>query len=804
MLNLPRNSKVKMIHEIASEDILRVEVLIPIFRNMNTFHAVVDTHGPDEKGKDVVLAERDGFGDLVYTAVIIKNKRIMGGTQTLKDRETSTNLALQVTATLLSTYPCTIQNQRVKFNKIIVFTSRNISNSAREDLVNVAARYQFNNIHFRQDEDLVALIDEYLPEFYSFSSGRIASYVQAVKKKCERLDELRNISIYHGEIKRILDVFVEPRLYRETTKTVRNRTRVVPVFNRLQQAIFERGNILLLGEAGSGKSTLLRAQVQQLLDLNTKGKQMYLPILARAADLVTYTGETFETILSEHIRNEYDVQDFDVGEMASSNAATLFIFLDGLDEIRDRNEVTQLLDKTLHFAASYPHHKVVISSRDNVFLNEFSLSGFTRWRLMPFQTRQVRSFISRWCAKQETESGLLSALRNHDLLDKLPNTPLVLTLLAILFDQDINTDIPANLSELYQMFLDLLLGRWNLDRKAATFYKPTVKEFVLMELADALHSAGAQSMPMETFRNIVCNSGKSTGYIDDPDALIKELLEDTCIIVLNDRREIEFRHLSFQEFLLAKRLKQRTNDRLIEDLVERFQDDWWSPVVYFFAGLRLENPDLLQAISRKMRSYEPRTSIKTAWTFGYLIQASYLTPLQVREQCIADQVRLYTERLTELMEEVMTGKMFMDVPPAMLFLGLFDLFKVHFSARALKGSFEDIFAELYKKGGQSSTADLGLLLCASILADQGNENALCDAYEVMKSEPLANVALEFELKRLLEPDKKAGERVRSTALKIRRRFTRGWQAYKNLFEPRRTGLPESAATSDDDESVGEH
>lgn len=57
---LSDNKKLQLLGAI-KENELRKEVLIPIYRSMDKFIEVIDNHGANENGSDIILIEKDVF-----------------------------------------------------------------------------------------------------------------------------------------------------------------------------------------------------------------------------------------------------------------------------------------------------------------------------------------------------------------------------------------------------------------------------------------------------------------------------------------------------------------------------------------------------------------------------------------------------------------------------------------------------------------------------------------------------------------------------------------------------------------------
>ena len=60
-----------------SEDEFRKKVLIPLFIAMG-YQNVIEYHGRNERGKDIIFHETDYVGEKIYTAVVVKKERIHG------------------------------------------------------------------------------------------------------------------------------------------------------------------------------------------------------------------------------------------------------------------------------------------------------------------------------------------------------------------------------------------------------------------------------------------------------------------------------------------------------------------------------------------------------------------------------------------------------------------------------------------------------------------------------------------------------------------------------------------------------
>src|SRR5690606_75559 len=72
----------------------------------------------------------------------------------------------------------------------------------------------------------------------------------------------------------------------------------------------------------------------------------------------------------------------------------------------------------------------------------------------------------------------IESLRENRILEKLPVTPLNLSLMSILYEETSQYELPATLNDIYDKFTNLLLGRTMAD-KSIDFLDITLKENIL-------------------------------------------------------------------------------------------------------------------------------------------------------------------------------------------------------------------------------------------------------------------------------------------------------------------------------------
>ena len=196
--------------------------------------------------------------------------------------------------------------------------------------------------------------------------------------------------------------------------------------------ITKKGFYLIKGNAGTGKSTLLRSTTVRMISDFEIHKSENVPFFIKLKMLVRNFVEPADKFLYDYFNREYNIDGEYFNKLIKENH--LVFFLDGLDELvtdDEKNAFNQLLEQITKITAT-----VILSSRNQKLSTDENLSKFEEWKINDFSFNQIKNFLNKWFNKENNE--LVENLKDHNLLDKLPSTPLVMTLLAILFDVDSN------------------------------------------------------------------------------------------------------------------------------------------------------------------------------------------------------------------------------------------------------------------------------------------------------------------------------------------------------------------------------
>ena len=77
---------------------------------------------------------------------------------------------------------------------------------------------------------------------------------------------------------------------------------------------------------------------------------------------------------------------------------------------------------------------------------------FDSYTIERFNNEQVKKFISNFFLGENSKTeSLLDALRENRIIERLPITPLTLSLISILYEEN-NLEIPATIADIYDNF----------------------------------------------------------------------------------------------------------------------------------------------------------------------------------------------------------------------------------------------------------------------------------------------------------------------------------------------------------------
>ncbi|MCB0276235.1 MAG: SUMF1/EgtB/PvdO family nonheme iron enzyme [Calditrichaeota bacterium] len=334
------------------------------------------------------------------------------------------------------------------------------------------------------------------------------------------------------------------------------------------------------------------------------------------------------------------------------------VLLDGLDEVPEANKLREKMKTTIEeFAGTFPNCRVVVTSRTYAYTRQgFKLNDFADAQLAPFDDQQIAAFIERWYAnyrdlemlnKTTADSyaqTLIHKVQQRESLRELAGRPLLLTLMASL-NAWLKGNLPEKRVQLYEEAVDLLLYKWERDRKPLDAgekkaeLQPSLIEFLktdrdkmrglLNQLAFEAHEkqdperslGGTADIPED---KLMSGLIKIAGTSAHPVHLARYLEHRAGILVERGVAVYTFPHRTFQEYLAACHLNAHYPPAEIADLGRKDPDRWREVVLLCGAKAAEGSMDSIWQLARYLSSCQGDSPCNREELWGTFLAAQAL------------------------------------------------------------------------------------------------------------------------------------------------------------------------------------
>lgn len=584
------------------------------------------------------LLERKGFSNIVTNEECISAKQagLLG---------TNSIIFITFPFKLSGTLPDSIENiaDRIKLcrkkysaNSVYVYSQMVISNGFQSSL---NAKFTSVTPSYMGRDEIVALVDDVLKDFWRHDDLSLIQYEKEMVAYLEQDNDLRKLKFPNEKYSKLANIFIEPHLvrYYEDPKT---KTAIQKKFS-MSELIAHDESLIIDGPAGFGKSTLLKSIARNLIEQNdsNSGKKNF-PIFIS-------TLEIFEENINIHnviLKKIGNYTEASLKEL--SDEYNVHLLLDSIDEFDDNipNIMNQLADIEKKYKVKYyvaTRNTEVIASKSPAKLSTFSIKRFN--------LGQIKLFLNAFFSGDEGKcSILLDAIRDNQIIERLPMSPLTISLISILFEEK-EMEIPATISDIYDNFNTLIIGKAIVSSKIE-FIDISFKERIISIYAYELlkrpnHIPFTKEEFIDFFKSYY--DGKTLpikkGLLED---VLEYLINNTGILYLKDGNRVQFTHDSYMEYYSALEIfkHQRRTDE--GKLIDNFLDPHWQNAAVFYAGMSKDMPDFLNDIKQKLTECSNIGDFMSAILgAGFLLQASYQTDNAIRKDLINEALRLSLENL---------------------------------------------------------------------------------------------------------------------------------------------------------------
>ncbi|WP_299212251.1 NACHT domain-containing protein [uncultured Aquimarina sp.] len=547
-------------------------------------------------------------------------------------------------------------------------------------------------LDFQGRDSLIELIEKHHKDFWKHDDRLLINYENNFTESLEEDDDLKKLKIFDEKYDKVLKIFIEPRIYSigediESNKPTRKKISLSSLCEEIESKI-------IAGDAGAGKSTLLKRIGQSYIEMNRESSspKKNIPIYVSSLDLIESDYNLQQTI-EKHLETFFDDS---LKEL--TKVYQLVLLLDSIDEFSTSIQKS-ILQELEEITDIYDINYILGTRNSEQILDNKEESKAKVYQIDKFNQDQIRKYVENFFPQNTSRAeSLLDALRDNRILERLPITPLTLSLVSILYEER-NFEIPATIADIYDNFNHLLLGKATVSSRIEFIDISFAQRILSLYAFELLHRDSLTPMTLDEFisyfEEYFKNKSSNLGT-DQLNKFLNHLTNNSGILELKDGKFVQFKHNSFLEYYAAQEyFKHERNDNREAELVENFFDPIWQNTSIFYGGMSRDMPEFLKKVIKKVQSANMFPQYFASVNgLGYLIQALYQTDNQIRRDGIKQAIETNLEAF-ELFKKLAHDKQVMFKNHKLPILSLINLtfFYENFNSIALKHPLEMCFQD---------------------------------------------------------------------------------------------------------------
>ena len=386
-------------------------------------------------------------------------------------------------------------------------------------------------------------------------------------------------------------------------------------------AVATHDKLMLLGKPGAGKTTFLQHLAVQCI--RGKFKSDYIPVFIFLRTFTFQAKEYQDFSLLGYLQRFWNNYNLSLEQIKNLlQQGKVLILLDGLDEIPQQYE-QEIFQQIQQFTQLYYQNSLIITCR--IAGQQYRFNGFTYVELADFNPTQVEIFAKRWfvATANNRESGLTKANqfleqlqhRANQPIRELVTIPILLNLICSVFQERFS--FPSKRSRLYQEGLDILLVRWDRSRgidrdRAYRNLSLSDKIKLLSQIARVNFEQGnyffEKTQLLQTIADYLATLADSQNDPEtlrlDSEAILRAIEVQHGLLVERARGIYSFSHLTFQEYLTARKIVASPNAEELNDalqkLASQITNPQWREVILLTASMLPKADYLMQQLKQQV------------------------------------------------------------------------------------------------------------------------------------------------------------------------------------------------------------
>ena len=607
--------------------------LAQLFIHMG-FSKVQVTHGNNEYGRDLVFSiNASPLGGEEWYAVVVKNKSV-GQWDFQKDGE----IGRQIIASF--EHPLLLDNgNKIYANKVLVVVNGSVSSNAKSIIETSFEPHHRNNIIVWNYQLLEQNIEKTIKDlFLSGETGTQTEYEVNIYKKnmIETLSNLGNAKqLFLGTdtIEEIDDIFVNVRTAERKYEEERKQYGVeLPAYmvGEVDDAISiinSNRHTIITGIPTSGKTMLLkRIGLKALRDYESIGVFWFSmrDIDSSCFDISQEISKQFSSCTGGAIYN---------GEVFQKK----ILLFDALDEVildEDKRKIISIVNSYIQIETTT---RVIITGRELDIFDDLSLFGdYEKVNLLPFNIGQALKLVNKIIPDNKVKNNkFISAIKKQQFSSDLTRTPMALTLMAIMYNDDSIDleELPANVTELFSKFSDYYLDKWDASKGLSSQYKYEQVKNIMGFIAYWMHNQYVTEISTSDLHVLLHNIRETHPFdeLKDVTSYVQKLKERNTLLCYDSHKDVfYFAGVAFQEYFTSIYY----DDSNEIELLQYVYNDWWQNVMVFYNGRSPRRTVFVKKVIDHPIPSDGKSLYNHMHLLSKCMQAAHLIPNEVAKEGI--------------------------------------------------------------------------------------------------------------------------------------------------------------------------
>ncbi|MFW3411200.1 NACHT domain-containing protein [Aliarcobacter butzleri] len=588
-----------------------------------------------------------------------------------------------------------------------------------------------------------------------------------------------------GSVKVKLENIFEP-LHLERVMDEDNELDIIDIRESFGEVLANNNRLAILAKPGGGKSTLIKriavayAYPEKIsLVHDYLPKKEYFPIFIRCREL----GEKVKSSITDiifSISNKAEIEDLKEGFYKIVSDAlqngTALLLIDGLDEISIDRDRIYFVNQLRIFLARYPNISIITTSRKAGFraVGGILADYCTKYEISNLNQLEIRELSKKWHiaiiddSKNTIDESneLVNQILADGRITVLAENPLLLT--TLLFVKRWAGYLPTKRHILYQEMIKLLLVTWNVEGHEQLDIDETEPQ--LSFVAYWMSENGKQTITEKELKKCLNDARKQMpdvlGYTNiTVSNFIKRVESRSSLLIMSGHKQLEdksivpvyeFLHLSFQEYLTAKAVVEKSlpsnlhNETNLNILKPHILKENWKEIIPLVAVLsKRDNKELIKYLIDKSKISANNRKINKNNVQKYspmLLGNCIANEIQISPELLKEALEWYAknrynlnnERVTEIIMNGKFGDTFQEVIEELFFntyidefsseLGglLGEIFILRLDGDSNCSILKEIQSQIMNKNKKKSCIGISALMSYSFEKTRIKEKEVCD------------------------------------------------------------------------------